>query len=189
MILSVRRLPSVTSAREPEPPERVRSPMTFQLSPTDERDGRALALFARWESWQPGHTKDGRSFFAIPGSEPNLYHMVDCRECSCKDFQISRNTCKHVRACRLWMAAFRTGAVTLKSRPTTPAVTDDTGTGDDLVFLTPEGAAYLAEQIEQRAATLTTYERLYPTCGQAGCQDDPEPRSSYCYRHQLVDAF
>src|SRR3954447_2161175 len=140
--------------------------MTIEVSSTDKRDGKALALFARCAEWQTGHTKDGRSFFAIPGSEPNLYHMVGCRDCSCPDRQRSRNVCKHIRAVRFWMAAFKTGAVTMKSRPTTPTITDDTGTGDDLVVLTPEGAAFLAEQDEQTAPAPTTYERLYPACGQ-----------------------
>jgi hypothetical protein len=88
------------------------------------------------------------------------------------------------------MAAFATGAVAPKPRPATPAVTDDAGIGDDLVILTPEGAAYLAEMSQETATTtLSTYERLYPVCLATGCQDDPEPREQFCYRRQLVDAF
>ena len=30
---------------------------------------------------------------------------------------------------------------------------------------------------------------IWPTCQAKGCDSDPEPRSAYCYRHQLVDAF
>lgn len=41
------------------------------------RDTRALALFAACDRWHQGHTKDGRSFFAIPGSEAGLFHMAD----------------------------------------------------------------------------------------------------------------
>lgn len=88
--------------------------MTIELSTTDQRDGRALALFARHADWQTGHTKDGRAFFAIPGSEAGLYHMVDQRDCSCPDRQQRQTVCKHMRAVRLWFAAYRTGAVTLK---------------------------------------------------------------------------
>ena len=84
------------------------------------------------------------------------------------------------------MAAIATGAVAPKPRPVTPDVVDDAGIGDDLVVLTPEGAAYLAEPAAP--ATPTTYETLYPTCRSKGGQDDPEPRSLDCYRHQLVDA-
>ena len=80
------------------------------------------------------------------------------------------------------MAAFSTGAVAPKPRP-------GATTQDDRIALTPEGAAYLAEQYEQAEATSTTYATLYPTCRVQGCQDDPEPRSLDCYRHQLVDAF
>jgi hypothetical protein len=164
--------------------------VTIEVSSADKRDGKALAIFAAWESWHQGHTKDGRPFFAIPGSEPGLLHMADQNDCSCPDRQRSRNVCKHMRAVRLWMAAFQTGAVAPKSRPLTPTVRDDTGTGDDIVILTPEGAAFLAEQAEQATEPAPlTYERLYPSCGEPGCGDDPEPRSLYCYRHALVDAF
>ena len=51
-----------------------RTDVTIELSTTDKRYGKALALFARYEEWQTGRTKDGRSFFAIPGSETGLFH-------------------------------------------------------------------------------------------------------------------
>jgi hypothetical protein len=162
--------------------------VTIEVSSTDRRDGKALALFARWQEWQRGKTKQGRSFFAIPGSQPNLYHMADCRECSCPDFQRAGNLCKHVRACRLWLAAFKAGAVSPKQRPATPNVIDDAGIGDETVSLTPEGAAAMIEQ-DAATPTLATYERLYPTCRVEGCTNDPEPRELDCYRHMLVDAF
>src|SRR5215212_935150 len=184
----VRRPPASSHPRRrPSHPSRRRTDVTIELSTTDKRDGKALALFARCSEWQTGHTKDGRPFFAIPGSEPGLLHMTDQRDCSCQDRQRSRNVCKHMRAVRFWMAAFATGAVAPKPRPVTPDVTEDAGTGDDLAILTPEGAAYLAEQAA--ATTPTTYETLYPACRSKGCQDDLEPRSLDCYRHQLVDAF
>ena len=161
--------------------------MTIEVSSTDRRDGKALALFARCAEWQTGHTKDGRPFFAVPGSEPGLFHMADQNDCSCPDRQRSRNACKHMRAVRLWMAAYRTGAVAPKPRTATPGVVDDAGTGEDRIILTPEGAAHSTDQIEALAPA--TYEKLFPTCRVQGCQDDPEPRSLDCYRHQLVDAF
>jgi hypothetical protein len=164
--------------------------VTIELSTTDKRDGKALALFARWQDWQQGRTKDGRSFFAIPGSEPGLLHMADQNDCSCPDRQRSRNVCKHMRAVRLWMAAFSTGAVAPKQRPATPDVVDDAGIGDELVVLTAEGAAYLAEQAGRSETTApTAYARLYPTCRATGCQGDPKPGSLDYYRHVLVDAF
>jgi hypothetical protein len=123
--------------------------VTIEISTTDRRDGKALVLFARCSEWQTGHTKDGRPFFAIPGSEAGLLHMTDTRECSCPDRQRERNVCKHMRAVRLWMAAFATGAVALKPRPATPTVMDDAGIGDELISLTPGGAAYLTKLDDQ----------------------------------------
>ena len=55
--------------------------MTITVDTTDRRDGKALALFTRCSEWQQGRTKDGRSFFAIPGSERGLLHMTDTRDC------------------------------------------------------------------------------------------------------------
>jgi hypothetical protein len=68
--------------------------------------------------------------------------------------------------------------------PATPDVVDDAGIGDELASITTEGAAFLAGEPQ-----MITYAKLYPTCRVEGCQDDPEPRSLDCYRHQLVDAF
>jgi len=112
--------------------------MTIELSTTDRRDGKALALFARWQDWQQGHTKDGRPFFAIPGSEPGLLHMADQNDCSCQDRSSRGTICKHMRAVRFWMAAYQTGQVRPRGRTNDPA--------DDLVILTEAGAALLAEQ-------------------------------------------
>jgi hypothetical protein len=163
--------------------------VTITVSTTDRRDGKALALFARCSQWQQGKTHDGRLFFGIPGSEPGLYHMADQNDCSCPDRQRSRNVCKHMRAVRLWMAAYQTGAVAWEPRPATPDVRDDAGIGDDLVILRPDGAAYLTDLAEMtEAASSTTYDRLYPVCRTTGCQNDPEPREWFCYRHRLVDA-
>jgi hypothetical protein len=122
--------------------------VTIQLSTTDKRDGRALALFARWQDWQQGKTREGRSFFAIPGSEPGLFHMADQNDCSCPDRQHGRNVCKHMRAVRFWMAAYATGAVASKPRPSSDPA-------DDRVILTAEGAAFLAAQREQSDPTPT----------------------------------
>lgn len=146
--------------------------MTIELSSTDKRDGRALALFARSNEWQQGHTKDGRSFFAIPGSEAGLFHMTDQRDCSCQDRQRSRNVCKHMRAIRLWLAAFATGAVAPKPRPVATGATDD-----DVVVLLPAGAAYLAASAP---APRPSYESLYPPC--RDCGDLAAGRDGLCDR-------
>lgn len=121
--------------------------MTITVSSTDKRDGKALALFARCAEWQQGHTKDGRPFFAIPGSDEHLFHMTDSRECSCADFQRARNLCKHVRAVKLWMAAYRTGAVSPKREASADIA-------DTLAVLLPVGAAYLAEMADRADAAL-----------------------------------
>lgn len=113
--------------------------MTITVDTTDRRDGKALALFARCSEWHQGRTKDGRSFFAIPGSEHGLFHMTDTRDCSCADRQRSRNVCKHMRAVRFWMAAYQTGAVAPKPRP-------DATIEDERIALTSVGAEYLASQ-------------------------------------------
>lgn len=84
---------------------------------TDQRDAKAEALFATWTDWQQGHTKDGRSFFAIPGSELGLFHMADQKDCSCRDRQQRGTVCKHMRAVRIWFAEWKAGRVALKARP------------------------------------------------------------------------
>src|SRR5688572_20418849 len=114
--------------------------------------------------------------------------MAGCRECSWPGFRERVVACKHVRAVRLWMAAYLAGAVDPTPRPATPDVVDDADIDDELVSLTPEGAAYLVERRDQTRPTLR-YEDVFPSCAEDGCQDDLEPRSLDCYRHQLVDAF
>lgn len=49
-------------------------------------------------------------------------------------------------------------------------------------------AAWVADQDQDRAA-VKRYEDLVPTCQANGCDEDPEPHSDFCFRHQLVDAF
>jgi hypothetical protein len=90
-----------------------------------------------WNLRAPAPMSLAHSFFAAPGTEPGLLGMTDTRDCSCADRQRSRNVCKHMRAVRFWMAAYQTGAVAPKPRPTATAQ-------DDRIGLTPDGAAYLA---------------------------------------------
>jgi len=111
--------------------------VTITVDTNDRRDDKALALFAACDRWQTGHTHDGRSFFAIPGSESGLFHMADQRDCSCPDRRQRREVCKHMRAVRFWMAAFKTGTVA-------PKRAAGANPQDDRVALTPKGAAALA---------------------------------------------
>ncbi len=50
-----------------------------------------------------------------------------------------------------------------------------------------------ARDLEQPAPTpaapTKTIEDLWPTCRVVACDDDPEPREDFCWRHMLVDAF
>jgi hypothetical protein len=110
----------------------------------ERRDGKALALFAAWECWQQGKTKDGRSFFAIPGSESGLFHMANQNDCSCPNRQRARTICKHMRAVRFWMAAFMNAAVSPKREAATAAP------NEDRFVLTPKGAASLANLDDDR---------------------------------------
>lgn len=48
-------------------------------------------------------------------------------------------------------------------------------------------AVAMADQ--QQASKPKRYEDLVPTCQAKGCDADPEPRESFCWRHALVDAF
>lgn len=126
----------------------------------DARDARAAELFANWTDWQRGRTHAGRAFFAIPGAEANTFHAADQNDCSCPDRQKRGATCKHVRAVRLWMAAYRSGAVEPK-RPFPRGRTLATG------------------------AARPSYGDLVKSCRAYPCSDDPE-RGGYCYRHQGV---
>jgi SWIM zinc finger len=87
--------------------------MTITVSTSDPRSVKALAILAGAEQWQRGHTKSGRSFYAIPSQvKAGLFHMADARGCSCRDFQRpwdkrgagSSGPCKHMLAVRLFLA-------------------------------------------------------------------------------------
>ncbi len=75
--------------------------MTITIDPRDPRSVRALAVLARADRWTKGHTKDGRPFFAIPSPSGRVY-WTDTRDCTCPDRRQRDETCKHIRAVRLW---------------------------------------------------------------------------------------
>ncbi len=75
--------------------------MTVTISPDDPRSVRALAVLATADRWVKGHTKDGRPFFVVPGSNGRVY-WTDTRDCTCPDRRERDETCKHIRAVRLW---------------------------------------------------------------------------------------
>ena len=74
--------------------------MTVTISPDDPRSVRALAVLATADRWVKGHTKDGRPFFVVPGSNGRVY-WTDTRDCTCPDRRQRDETCKHIRAVRL----------------------------------------------------------------------------------------
>jgi len=104
--------------------------MTITVSTTDPRSLKALAVLETADRWHKGHTKSGRSFYAVPAStDPNGFHMVDCRECTCQDFIRRGLDCKHILAVRLYVAklqaappAKRLGAKRRAPKPAAPEV-------------------------------------------------------------------
>ena len=77
--------------------------MVVTVDSTNPRSVAALGLMLKADKWQRGHRKaDGRKFYAIPSrSRPDLYHMTDCRECTCEDFTKRGVECAHILAVRL----------------------------------------------------------------------------------------
>ena len=78
--------------------------MTITVSTADPRSLKALALLEGADRWQKGHTKDGRSFYAVPSQSGTVLHMADTRACTCRDFERRQEACKHVLAVRLHVA-------------------------------------------------------------------------------------
>ncbi len=95
--------------------------MTIQISTTDPRSVRALAVLSTADRWVRGHRKqDGRSFYAIPSaSDASRVYMVDTRECTCPDFLHRGVDCAHILAVRLKVAQLT--AAEPKRRATKPA--------------------------------------------------------------------
>ena len=75
--------------------------MTVTVSPDNPRSVRALAVLAGADRWTKGHTKSGRAFFVIPGSQGHVY-WTDTRACTCPDHRERGVACKHMLAVRLW---------------------------------------------------------------------------------------
>lgn len=78
--------------------------MTITVSTSDPRSVKALAVLATADRWHRGHTKAGRSFYAIPSSDGRHVYWTDTRECTCPDFARRGVACKHVLAVRLRVA-------------------------------------------------------------------------------------
>src|SRR3712207_1637044 len=83
--------------------------MTVTISPDDPRSVRALAVLATADRWVKGHTKAGRPSFVVPGSNGRVY-WTDTRDCTCPDRRQRDETCKHIRAVRLWALQHKAAA-------------------------------------------------------------------------------
>ena len=94
--------------------------MTVTISPDDPRSVRALAVLATADRWVKGHTRDGRPFFVVPGSNGRVY-WTDTRDCTCPDRRQRDETCKHIRAVRLWALQPRATAPAPKPAPASAA--------------------------------------------------------------------
>ena len=81
--------------------------MTITVSTADPRSLKALALLEGADRWQKGHTRDGRSFYAVPSQSGDVLHMADTRACTCRDFERRQQPCKHVLAVRLHVARLK----------------------------------------------------------------------------------
>ena len=75
--------------------------MVVTVSPTDPRSVRALAVLRTADRCTKGHTKAGRPFFVVPGSNGHVY-WTDTRACTCPDHRERGVACKHILAVRMW---------------------------------------------------------------------------------------
>ena len=110
--------------------------MTVTISPDDPRSVRALAVLATADRWVKGHTKDGRPFFVVPGSNGRVY-WTNTRDCTCPDRRQRDETCKHIRAVRLWTIAHKATAPASEPAP----VAGDADALVDLAFAALSPAA------------------------------------------------
>ena len=104
-----------------------------------------------------GHRKaDGRAFFAIPGSNSRVY-WADTRDCTCPDRRQRDETCKHIRAVRLWKLQHDIAAPAPKPAPQSAAEAD----ADALVDLAFAALSPQAGPVVQTVRP-TRYDVLFP---------------------------
>jgi hypothetical protein len=74
------------------------------IDPDDRRSCLALILAAESSSWgRATHRATGDVGYLIPSQRfRDVYHAVTATECSCADFKLHQEPCKHVRAVRLY---------------------------------------------------------------------------------------
>ena len=130
--------------------------MTVTISPDDPRSVRALAVLATADRWVKGHRKDGRSFFVIPGSNGRVY-WTDTRDCTCPDRRQRDETCKHIRAVRLWTIEHKAKAPAPKPAP----LAADEDARLELAFAAPSPDAGAVVRIVRPSR----YDALFPVEG------------------------
>ena len=109
---------------------------------------------------------DGVRYVKLPSGRSGALYTVraDGKGCSCKWYQQTGGTCAHMLAVR--EAANHDALDAWLSEPVEPMPAD-----------------------RPKVKPLLTYDQIVPACAQDGCNDLPEPRERYCWRHVLVDAF
>ena len=77
--------------------------MTIELSSTDQRSVKALAILGQAHTWTHGTRKsDGLAFAVVPASKPGHTYYVSELGCTCPDATRRGGVCKHRTAYRLW---------------------------------------------------------------------------------------
>ena len=117
--------------------------MTITVSTTDKRDGKALALFARCAGVAAGQDEGRPLVLRDPRQRAGLSTWPTRTTARAPTASARRKVCKHMRAVRFWMAAFGPAPWLPSHGPPPPRWMSE------LVILTPEGAAALAEDAER----------------------------------------
>src|SRR5207248_9479906 len=84
--------------------------MTIEVSTSDPRSVKALAILADSGQWLKLRTRDGRRFYGVRSqANPEMVYAVDCHGCDCPDFlkrlEAGRSgPCKHMLAVQLHCA-------------------------------------------------------------------------------------
>ena len=76
--------------------------MTLLVSRTAPRSLKALEVLATADRWLRVRVSDGLTVYAIPSQlSPSAGYVVDVDSCTCPDFGLRQEPCKHVLAGRL----------------------------------------------------------------------------------------
>src|SRR5438067_13312200 len=97
--------PALGTPNGADHPGHWRSQVTIEVSTSDPRSVKALAILADSGQWLKLRTRDGRKFYGVRSqASPETVYSVDCHGCDCPDFlkrlEFGRasSPCKHVLA-------------------------------------------------------------------------------------------